>query len=170
MNLEIKDVKTELSNEDLNYISEEFFKTTIRNAFCNSISNKCAFKHIVVNNTVVGYLIISLSKFRIEKERDEDFDEFKYFSVHLNLIYIIEKYRYNKIGKTTMGIIKNIAKSISNFTGCRFITLDAIEEKIPWYKSLGFTNTNIKSNAEATTLMFCDLRDWQAYNDYAEEA
>lgn len=66
-------------------------------------------------------------------------------------------YRY---GRKLMALVMKIARDISNKCGCRFILLDAVKDKIDYYKKYGFelieTNDNL---AKKYPTMFLDLEN-----------
>jgi len=50
---------------------------------------------------------------------------------------------------------------IDNKTGCRFITVDAYRNAIPFYEKNGFLPLQVKDEGEHTRLMFFDLADYK---------
>lgn len=166
----IRDVRQELGYDFLNKckIDNTSFKNKLHNAYTDSVCKKKAFKEIVLKKgtteIVVGYYIISMCNLSLPQDK-ENYDMFNYFSINLDLIYIHTPFRGHGIGKTVIKLIIREAKSISNATGCRFITLDALKDLENWYTNEGFSITTIEKNHSATTMMFYDFRNAKLYEE-----
>ena len=63
-----------------------------------------------------------------------------------------------QIGTTVLDYIKWMFV-IENKTGCRFLTVDAYLDAIPFYEKNGFRFMNIEDNDPHTRLMYYDLMD-----------
>lgn len=170
----IRDVKKELEYDFLNKVEVDnsSFKELLRNAYSESICKKKSFKEIVMKNKdntegVLGYYIISMCRISLPKDVVENFDDFQYFSVNLDLIYIHTPYRHRGIGKAVINYIISEAKNVSNMTGCRFLSLDALNGLENLYGGLGFNLSNIERNYSATKMMFYDFRDAILYEEYS---
>lgn len=170
--LKIGDVVTEPSKAIMSVIRKEnqSFFDILDCAFYDSIAKRATFKQLSCNGVLIGYYVASLNRFSIPEEVTANYDTYKYYAVHLDLLYILPKYRYRKIGVVAMQQFLMFAKNISSHTGCRFVTLDAIEGLEEWYTHIGFVKTNIKSNMGFTTKMFIDMRDHAMFNSYVEGA
>lgn len=168
--LKIEDVKTEPSSKILNQVQKEnqSFFNILSSAYYDSIAKRAAFKQLSCKDTVLGYYVASLNMFSLAEEEAEDYDNYKYYAVHLDLIYILPQYRKRRFGIATMQQFLSYAESVSAHTGCRFVTLDALKGLESWYTGLGFVNTKIECNYGATTKMFIDMRNKSLYESYAE--
>jgi hypothetical protein len=62
------------------------------------------------------------------------------------------------IGTTILNIIKSMFV-IENKTGCRFLTVDAYLNAVPFYEKNGFRFMNAEDNDPHTRLMYYDLMD-----------
>ena len=59
-----------------------------------------------------------------------------------------------------MALVMKIARDISNECGCRFILLDAVKDKIDYYKEHGFELIDTEENLEKDyPTMFLDLEN-----------
>lgn len=168
--LKIGNVVTEPSLVIMREVQNEnqSFFDILNNAFYDSIAKRVAFKQLSCNGVLLGYYVASLSRFSIPEEVKENYDDYKYYSVHLDLIYILPQYRKRNIGKVAMHQFLLFAKNVSSHTGCRFVTLDAINGLEEWYTQIGFVKTNITSNMGFTTKMFIDMRDQALFNSFEE--
>lgn len=63
-----------------------------------------------------------------------------------------------EIGSTLIDFIKNFFL-VDNKTGCRFITVDAYAEAVPFYVKNGFVPLNDDDINERTRLLYFDLKD-----------
>lgn len=67
-----------------------------------------------------------------------------------------------EIGSTLIDFIKNFFL-VDNKTGCRFITVDAYSEAVPFYVKNGFVPLNEDDINERTRLLYFDLKDLETY-------
>ena len=63
-----------------------------------------------------------------------------------------------QIGTTVLDYIKSMFV-IENKTGCRFLTVDAYLDAVPFYEKNGFRYMNANDNDPHTRLMYYDLMD-----------
>lgn len=63
-----------------------------------------------------------------------------------------------QIGTTVIDYIKSMF-TLNNKTGCRFLTVDAYLNAVPFYEKNGFRFMNAKDNDPHTRLMYYDLND-----------
>jgi len=87
-----------------------------------------------------------------EKHRDA------YPAVKVGRLAVHESYERQGIGSDVLDFIKNFF-TLKNKTGCRFITVDAINEllTIKFYEKNGFSPLTEEDKDERTRLMFYDL-------------
>lgn len=149
-------------------LENQSFFNILNNSYYDSISKRAAFKQLSCNGIILGYYVASLNRFSLQEDIIENFDEYKYYAVHLDLIYILPQYRNRSFGKATMQRFLVHARNVSAHTGCRFVTLDALKGLEEWYTSIGFVNTKIEGNSGATTKMFIDMRNKAMYDSFAE--
>ena len=98
----------------------------------------------------------------------DDFGEFLP-SLYINYLAIGTKYQKNKIGTKTLEKIINEARQWTDFLPIRFITLNAVPEKVDWYKKIGFKEMGKNIDA-VNTYMYIDLiKDSQYVKNYFEQ-
>lgn len=66
-------------------------------------------------------------------------------------------YHGNGIGTDIINFLKKLFIT-DNRTGCRFITVDAYRDSLPFYEKCGFRYLSCKDSAEDTRLMYFDLK------------
>ena len=59
-------------------------------------------------------------------------------------------------GSVLLDFVK-ILTSLRRFSGCRFVTVDAYDEAIPFYEKNGFVVISSSRSESETTLMYFDL-------------
>lgn len=109
---------------------------------------------------------ISLSDF----EKKTEFNRFRrrrfvnqkriksYPAVKICRLGVSEDYKGEGIGSGLLDIIKDFVTA-SNKTGCRFLTVDAYREAIPFYIRNGFIPLEEEDKDEHTRLLFYDLKE-----------
>ena len=81
-----------------------------------------------------------------------------YPAVKLCRLGVASDAKGQKLGTTLLNIIKSMFV-IENKTGCRFITVDAYLNAVPFYEKNGFRFMNAEDNDPHTRLMYYDLMD-----------
>ena len=79
-------------------------------------------------------------------------------AVHIRFVAVEKKYQHNKIGKM---IVQSIIKQVEQLNlrwPVRIITIDALEDLVPWYESIGFKKAiyNPPESEGITVAMFFD--------------
>lgn len=67
-------------------LENQSFFNILNNAYYDSISKRAAFKQLSCNGIILGYYVASLNRFSLQEDIIENFDEYKYYAVHLDLI------------------------------------------------------------------------------------
>ena len=152
-------------------------ETRIKNAYYASLLREGYAYEIIANRQLVGYYMITLTTINgtgIPEETREYtsgvYRSLRYAAVEITFIAIDQRYQHNKIGTTVLqGVIKDI-RSLSQRIPIRFIVIDALKEKVGWYKKLGFFLLNDDLSAAdncATVKMlidcFCDKEGLEHY-------
>lgn len=83
-----------------------------------------------------------------------------YPAVKVGRFAVSKSARGTGIGSMLLDFIKAYF-IIDNKTGCRFITVDAYRNAIPFYEKNGFLPLQVKDEGEHTRLMFFDLADYK---------
>jgi N-acetylglutamate synthase-like GNAT family acetyltransferase len=81
-------------------------------------------------------------------------------------------YQGRGIGAAILECITPQCKELSEFIGCRCLIIDAINEKVNWYKERGFQFIDSEENLNKyaiTIPMFIDFRDNELVLDYFDE-
>ena len=81
-----------------------------------------------------------------------------YPAVKLCRLGVDETAKGQQIGTTVLDYIKGMFV-IENKTGCRFLTVDAYLDAVPFYEKNGFRFMNAEDNDPHTRLMYYDLMD-----------
>ncbi len=81
-----------------------------------------------------------------------------YPAVKLCRLAVDQNAKGNQIGSSLLDYIKSMFV-INNKTGCRFITVDAYLDAIPFYEKNGFRMMNLEDDNPHTRLMNFDLMD-----------
>lgn len=84
-----------------------------------------------------------------------------YPAVKLCRLGVDETAKGQQIGTTVLDYIKGMFV-IENKTGCRFLTVDAYLDAVPFYVKNGFRFMNAEDNDPHTRLMYYDLMDIMA--------
>lgn|SRR3989338_8204714 len=116
-------------------------------------------------NQIAGYFSLSSDAIRLEFEEKEAMPEPKrrlgeYPAVKIGRLAVHKDFRKKGIGtflvKAAMG---KIAGSIIKEIGCRFVTIDAYDEAIDFYKKLGFIQNLAKKRKTGLSMRY-DLIDY----------
>ncbi|OAV70319.1 hypothetical protein Barb4_01435 [Bacteroidales bacterium Barb4] len=89
--------------------------------------------------------------------KDKEYESFP--AVKIGRIAITAKYQRSKdirLGTYIINYTKQLFVS-NNRTGCRFITVDAFREAIPFYLKNGFEFISSRDRKSETRQMYCDL-------------
>jgi len=81
-----------------------------------------------------------------------------YPAVKLCRLGVDESAKGQQIGTTVLDYIKSMFV-FENKTGCRFLTVDAYLEAVPFYEKNGFRFMNVEDHDPHTRLMYYDLMD-----------
>lgn len=83
-----------------------------------------------------------------------------YPAVKIGRFAVSREYSHQGIGSDIINYIKYLFTN-GNRTGCRFITLDAYKDAIPFYEKSGFNFMTPKDENDKTRLMYYDLKNFQ---------
>ena len=133
----------------------------VENSYFATLLQQCYAYEIEYKSLVVGYYMITFRDVAfydcISEISDYQIDDFGEFlpSLYINYLAIGTKYQKNKIG--------------TDFLPIRFITLNAVPEKVDWYKKIGFKEMGKNIDA-VNTYMYIDLiKDSQYVKNYFEQ-
>ncbi len=166
--LQFKRVTQNVENEVFNcgvawineYVKESYFPLITQQAYAYSIS---------ASDKVLGYYQVMFREIELQ-DLPEDISEYidlkdKISAVHIRFIAIDEKYQNHKIGTNAIKIIIKDAEELVSSWPIRVVTIDARDDLVEWYKSLGFVAMSVNTPGQdvATTAMYFDC------NKYTEE-
>ncbi len=100
-----------------------------------------------------------------------DLSEYCY-ALHIRYIAISEQYQRIGIGSNALGLLILQVQELCKTWPVRLITLDALKEKVEWYKSKGFVmfNEDDISNSKKDVAMYLDcLVDTEKLERYTSE-
>ena len=129
---------------------------------------------ILADGKTVGYYMLGFKKFKLTDcpgeigEYISDMSEYCY-SLHIRYIAVATAYQHYGIGTVALKMIIGSVKDMCSIWPVRFITLDALKERVDWYKRIGFVMFNDKdiTNREKDVRMYLDcLLDRTALNQY----
>ena len=134
----------------------------VENSYFATLLQQCYAYEIEYKSLVVGYYMITFRDVAfydcISEISDYQIDDFGEFLPSLN-----------KIGTKTLEKIINEARQWTDFLPIRFITLNAVPEKVDWYKKMGFKEMGKNIDA-VNTYMYIDLiKDSQYVKNYFEQ-
>lgn len=133
---------------------------------------------ILADDQPVGYYMVGFQRLQLTDCPDDigdyisDTSDYCY-TLHIRYIAIAKKYQKLGIGTIVLKLLISSVFSLCVSWPIRLITLDALKEKVNWYKSLGFIAFNekdiCKENAKIRMYMDC-LIDRNKLDQYHERA
>jgi GNAT superfamily N-acetyltransferase len=173
--IKTKKVQCDLSDSSFNcgvaginrMIRESYYPTLLQHMYAYEI---------IVNDIIVGYYMIEfrriyLAESGLEEKIGEYISDLADACYALNLRYIAvgSEYQHRGIGSLMLKLIIKQTNELCKNWPIRLITLDALPEKVEWYKSNGFLpfRKNCAKNAKGEVPMFFDcLLDEKLLEEY----
>ncbi len=170
-----KDVSKETfdcgNNSINNMIFESYYPTLLQHAYTYEVTSVNASK------VILGYFMILFKTLPIEECPDDISGYFCDFvnsccALHIKCVAVQKKYQNRMIGTS---IVKTIVKHVLDLSKrwpVLLITIDALKEKIEWYKKLGFLPFKEEDidNMEPTITMYIDcISDRSIVKNYIEQ-
>ncbi|OAV67305.1 hypothetical protein Barb6XT_01538 [Bacteroidales bacterium Barb6XT] len=87
--------------------------------------------------------------------KDKEYESFP--AVKIGRLGIGKEYAGSGIGSHIINHTKTLFVSEGSSSGCRFITVDAFKESIPFYRKNGFEFMSGRDRKSETRQMYCDL-------------
>ena len=147
----------------------------VENSYFATLSQQCYAYKIVYRAFIVGYYMITLRNVALSDCTSDISDyqagEFGDFipSLYINYLAVGKKYQKLKIGTKTLEKIINETRQLTDVLPIRFITINAVPDKIEWYKKIGFQEMG-KDIDNINKYMYIDLiKDKQKLVDYCDE-
>jgi len=122
-------------------------------------------KLIKIGGSIVGYFTMQF-KIIVMAEDDK-----RYPCIYLKYLCTDKEFQKKGIGTKTLDFIVLNSKNLSDFVGCRCLLIDAITDKIEWYRTRGFDFLEDDDNIDLqnpTVEMFIDFRDNELVDGYFE--
>lgn len=148
----------------------------IRESYYPTLLQHMYAYEIIVNDIIVGYYMIEfrriyLAESGLEEKIGEYISDLADTCYALNLRYIAvgSEYQHRGIGSLMLKLIIKQTNELCKNWPIRLITLDALPEKVEWYKSNGFLpfRKNCEKNAKGEVPMFFDcLLDEKLLEEY----
>jgi len=124
------------------------------NAVYDSKFKLAITKVMLIGEEVVGFYSLSITEFFNYEE------EIKYYGLNLDYIAVDKNYQRKGIGSKILEIVVGKSLEISNEIGCRYLVLDALNEKVSWYEERGFEKVGkVEEEKNITTRMVMDFAD-----------
>ena len=107
---------------------------------------------IRTDTKLLGYYMVTFRKISVHEWETHEINDYMsnmsqdYFSLHLQVIAIDEKYQHHGVGTMILRDLMKQAKELSLRWPIRFMTLDALSDKYKWYNELGFKPINVNEN------------------------
>jgi len=140
-------------DDDLN----DFLKNDARD---NQIKWLSATRILHDNENIVGYFTLiadTINRERIdEHDRVAGYTYSKYSCIKLARLAVDRRYQNQGVGKELMIYVFAIARKIVSFEGGKFLTVDAKNSAVGFYKKFGFVPVRSNTNAE-TVPMYADF-------------
>lgn len=115
-------------------------------------------------NVVVGYISLGCDAICTVGKEDEFkriIGEGKYFKSYgaIKILRLATDKRYtgNHIGEAMIGTAIIKAKEVNNIAACRFLTVDALDQAVGFYKKMGFVSMDDEIHDNKTQYMRYDL-------------
>lgn len=112
------------------------------------------------NNKIIGYFTLiadTLNRERVnEPDRVEGYTYSKYSCIKLARLAVDKRYQNQGIGKELMIYVFAIARKIVNYEGGKFLTVDAKNSAVDFYRKFGFVPVRSQKNAD-TIPMYADF-------------
>lgn len=147
----------------------------VESSYFATLYQQCYAYKIMYKSVVVGYYMITLRDVAlsdcISEISDYQMGEFGDYipSLYINYLAIETKFQKNKIGTKTLEKIITETRQLTNILPIRFITINAVPDKIDWYKKIGFSEMG-KDIDSVNKYMFIDLiKNKQQLVDYCDE-
>ncbi|OAV63513.1 hypothetical protein Barb6_03698 [Bacteroidales bacterium Barb6] len=78
-------------------------------------------------------------------------------TVKIGRLGVDKEYTHSGVGSQIIEYTKQLFSSERSSSGCRFITVDAFKESIPFYRKNGFEFISSRDRKSETRQMYCDL-------------
>lgn len=148
----------------------------VEHSYAETLSQQCYAYKIVYKSCAVGYYMITLRSVALSEctsdisdFQEGDFGEF-FPSLYINYLAVEQKFQRHKIGTKTLEKIINETRTLVDLLPIRFITINAVPDKVEWYKKIGFIEMGSDID-HVNKYMYIDvIKDKQKLVNYYEES
>ena len=168
MELELINITTGVELDNFNSNNPSLDTYLKREAYYEHMMHLSNTKLVMINNKIAAFFTMEFREIKIPV----DYDENIYPVICLKCLAVDCKFQSQGIGSTILEYITPQCQEISEFVGCRCLIIDAIKEKVTWYKDSGFQYIDSEENIDkydVTVPMFIDFRDNELVLDYFNE-
>lgn len=154
--------------------------TTVMQSYYPHILKQAKTYKILLSDIIIGFYCISIGSINLENSNSDIADYYhgtpEYGFLKLNYLAVDKSLQNKGIGSTILKMIVVEAHSLCQRYPIRLLVIDALTEKVEWYKKRGFRvlfqKQNDSENRE-TVKMFIDLisdQDRLIVEKYIDEA
>lgn len=166
----IKDVKIrriQRESESCNFsCGNPSIETLIKKSYYSTLLQEGYACEILCNDTAIGYFMYNIYQFKNHDNLPRPIDgvysdlEINCSAFEIKYLAIQNEYQHSGIGTHVLKmIIQLLRKKISEYLPVRFIIIEALTEKVDWYKKFHFielTGNESRKNEISTKRMFID--------------
>lgn len=136
----------------------------VRDSYFLTLLHRCyAYEVTTENGIVLAYYQVQFKRFPITSF-PEPIDEYSLnnyedlYAFHIEYLAVRKEYQHRKIGSKVLQHILGKIQSSHKDCPFRLVTINALEEKVPWYEtSFGFKKVGRDGDDPETELMIIDL-------------
>ena len=142
----------------------------IKDGYYLSLLKQAYAYEICIADRVIGHYRLSIAQFDFENGYNVEAVGNRYSAIKIDYLAIDRQYQRRGNGTAVLAYIAKRASKYSLLLPLRFLVLDALQEKIPWYLEKGFKlydDTAPGKNAE-TVFMYMDLCDTNKLQEYCD--
>ena len=136
---------------------------TIQNSCVLVLLHRCFAYSVKAKGILLGYYMVSLRRFPVSEFdppiSDHVVDPYEdLYALHIDYIAVHKEYQKKHIGTAILKHILNKAEEMKRICPIRLITMDALNDLIPWYEKFQFKKSNYPNTDQpSTTLMYYDM-------------
>ena len=154
MKITIKEIDEKYKLEKFDCKTESINNYLKISALYDSKFKLAITKVILIDEDIFGFYSLSITEFFNYEE------DIKYYGLNLDYIAVDKNYQSKGIGSKILEIVVAKSLEISNEIGCRYLVLDALNEKVSWYEERGFEKVGeVEEGKNITTRMVMDFAD-----------
>ena len=119
-------------------IKRSYFPTILQHLYCFEVK---------VDGEIIGYYMYGFRKLKMEEcpgETGEYFSDLSdvCYTLHLKYIAVASQYQHHGVGTKVLYLLIKQIFEMCKIWPVRLITLNALKERVDWYRSIGFKMFN----------------------------